>query len=289
MVGDSNTVVFNNLAFACPEFFSEPFVARAAFCRGVSAQNFADDAGAVHPVVAEALLAHLAAVGTPSSLWPSRRALALDAYERTHRLGAVRDRYRTPANDRLGSPVVVVMIGAADAKAVLETLPAGCDFALDDERFRPEAFTEGPVGPYVPAQLVHDLIAARTAPLSRALGTLHDAGFEHLYLHSVHPPPVEDRKYTRVRDGCSQAWLRYKVALAFNLRFRAVCAERGVRFLDMWDATTSGGVLDPRFEYDGDHLNREAAHLTVTALIRDLGSRVPPPKGSAPEARSRHG
>lgn len=274
MVGDSNTVVFNNLAFACPELFSEPFVARAAFCRGVSAQNFADASGTLHAVVAESLLAHLVAVGTPAALWPSRRALALDAYERTHRLGDVRERYRTPANDALGSPVVVVMAGAADANAVLETLPAGCDFALDDERFRPEAFPETPVGPYVPAQLVHDLIAARTAGLSRALGTLHDAGFEHLYVHSVHPPPVEDRKYTNVRGGCTQAWLRYKVALAFNLRFRAICAERSVRFLDLWDHTTSGGVLDARFEYDGDHLNREAAQRTVAELIGDLASRV---------------
>lgn len=283
VIGDSNTVAFNNILVECPEFFAQPFVTRSAFCRQVTCENFTDRSGNIHPAVAEALFAHFAAVGplyaavgAPCAVKPMRAGRPRTPNRAFHFPGAAWQRFREIANDHIESPVIVIVLGTAELHAILQTLPAGCDFALDDARFDAGAFAEKPVGPYVPAKLVNDLVASRLEPLARGIAVLRKEGFDHVYLHSLHPPAVEDYKYTNVRMACTQAWLRYKVALTINAHFRALCERYEIRFVDMWDDTTAGGLVDPRFELDGDHLNKEAAYLSVKAVLADLAGRVLP-------------
>jgi lysophospholipase L1-like esterase len=279
MVGDSNSIIFDGLIFECPAMFAQPFVTHGVFCRGLMAANFSDAAGALNPDVLAVLFRHTLVLGDDTAWYAlhlSSAQLRPEAFR--VELGRLRHRWKVQANDHIDSRPVVVMVGTLDLEAVLRTLPAGCDFALQDRRFDvPDRF-ERAVGPYVPGQLVNDLIAERVKPLAAGLRTMRDAGLENVYLHSLHPPPVEDYKYAKMRGVNTQAVLRYKVALTINAQLRALCEREQIRFLDMWAATTRDGALDPRFEFDGDHLNQQAAELTVRALLADLATRVLPKK-----------
>ncbi|MDP9106846.1 MAG: hypothetical protein M3N49_13055 [Candidatus Eremiobacteraeota bacterium] len=277
VVGDSNTIVFDDLLFEHPTFFAQPFVTRGVFCPGLMAANFTEPSGELNSGVLDSLFRSLLLTGNAVA-WHARHVPLAQLRPTAERaeLAAMWPRFKTPANDHLESRPIVIMLGTLDLEAILRTLPAGCDFALQDDRYALPAFAEKPVGPYVPAQLVNDLVAERLKPLAHGLALLRDRGFENVYLHSLHPPPLEDYKYVKIRTANNQASLRYKVALAINAQFRALCEREGIGFLDMWGATTRDGALDPRFEFDGDHLNKEAAYLTVCRLLADLAKRAFP-------------
>jgi len=277
MLGDSNTIVFDNLLFQCPKFFAQPFVTRAMYCHGLMAANFTSESGALNPAVFGSLLRHLVVLGHESAMYSVHKqvATALSRAEEIE-LRGVAHRWTTRANDHAKPHPIVIMVGTLDLLALLTTLPAGCDFAVADGRYPLGAFPEEPVGPYVPSAFVDRLVAERLKPLERGLALLREASLENVYVHSLHPPAIEDRKFTFRRAGCSQTSLRYKVALTINAHVRELCARQGVRYLDMWGATTNDGLLDRRFEYDGDHLNRFAAHLTVEAVLADLAHRILP-------------
>jgi lysophospholipase L1-like esterase len=277
MVGDSNTIVFDNLLFECPAFFAQPFIGRALFCSGLSAAEFTTSSDRLNPLLFSALLQHLLVLGDESSWYPVHAPLATARTKiEEAELRRVAHRWETRANDHVKPRPIVIMVGTLDLAAILRTLPSGCDFAVKDDRYPLGAFAEEPVGPYIPAQFVHDLVAERLKPLERGLALLREGAFTNVYLHSLHPPAVEDRKYTNARTDCTQASLRYKVALTINAQYRALCERQGVRYLDMWAATTKDGLLDPQFEFDGDHLNKFAAHLTMRAVLADLAARVLP-------------
>jgi lysophospholipase L1-like esterase len=277
MVGDSNTIVFDNLLFECPKFFAQPFVGRSMFCPGLMAADFTTSAGRLNPLVFSALVQNLLVLGDESSWYAIHVPLAAARTKMEQiELRSAAHRWETRANDHIKPRPIVIMVGTLDFAAILATLPSGCDFAVTDDRYALGAFSEEPVGPYVPSQLVNDLVAERLKPLERGLALFREAGFENVYLHSLHPPTVEDHKFTNARAAITQASLRYKVALTINAQYRALCERPGVQYLDMWGATTKDGLLDPRFEFDGDHLNKFAAHLTMKAVLTDLAGRVLP-------------
>jgi lysophospholipase L1-like esterase len=279
MVGDSNAIIFDGLLFECPALFAQPFVTHGVFCRGLMAANFSDASGALNADLLAVLFRHALVLGDDASWYALHLAFAQLRPEAFRvELGRLRHRWKVPANDHVDSRPIALMVGTLDLEAILRTLPPGCDFALQDRRYTvPDRF-EPAVGPYVPAQLVTDLIADRLKPLALGLRTMRDAGLENVYLHSLHPPPVEDYNYAKMRGVNAQAVLRYKVALTINAQFRALCEREQIRFLDLWSATTRDGALDPRFAYDGDHLNQAAAELSVRTLLADLATRALPKK-----------
>lgn len=107
-------------------------------------------------------------------------------------------------------------------------------------------------------------------PLERGLRGLREHGLRSLFLHDLPPPTPDDADAARVLGFPRPARLRYSVVCAINRYYRALCAELGIGFVDLWAAVTQDDVLDPAFYVDGLHLSRAAALIAVGQIHRSL-------------------
>jgi hypothetical protein len=111
-------------------------------------------------------------------------------------------------------------------------------------------------------------LAAELSALFKALKILRGHGLRTLFLHALPPPTVEDERCEHVLHKRTPARLRYKIAMAVNYLYRAVCADLDVGFVDTWPLVTENDLLRPEFFLDGIHLNREHSVLSVREVHR---------------------
>jgi hypothetical protein len=263
-IGDSNVLTFRNLLIDLPSFFPRPSVTCAHFVRGLSAATiFAD--GLLHESVARCLKDE---IGLRASM-TDRSEHRLPEVAVGREIALAMRASRRDAWNTASDPVIVLMLGTAHALALLADIGPATDFFCDDPRYVDGAFPSLPAS-IVPAAIIEERLELEMRPLVAGIAALRELGVTRIYLHSLHPPTMDDLAFFEIRGLLRPAKLRYKIALAINRIFRRIATEVEVGYLDMWAATTRDGVLDESFSLDGEHLNARAAALTIEALFGDL-------------------
>ncbi len=263
-VGDSNTLLYRYLTLDVPDHFARRIVTNCCFVPALSAASILEN-GSLNPAIV-AFFAREMVIRFKERYvrYAASESTVVDRTWLQTVMPPLQDVYNLD-----GTLAVTFMIGTIDLGAILANIGTNVDFALDDPRYVGSAFT-GPELPIVPAATVRNMIERHFAPFGIALAQMREMGFDEVYVHSLHPPTTDDALYFRARQVMSSAKLRYKVAILINRTLEKLARENGARFLDMWPKTVVGGVVDPRLELDGDHLNRGAVDLTLHALLNDL-------------------
>ena len=266
MVGDSYSLAYRYLIVDAPGYFPRPVATSAHCIRNFSSELILEDGH-----LASGLLSFLKQqlVIEDRDGWRPYQS-DIDIENATWRLTA-----QKPLHDEVcweGMPPLLLILGALDLAKILGRIGPNADFFLDDERFVERAFDE-PDLPTIPFDVVYELVEERLRPIGTALRLLREIGFEELYLHSIAPPTLDDVLFFRIRNIMCSAKLRYKVAIVMNQVFERFARESGARFLDMWQASVIGGVIDHRLEIDGDHPSRLSVKQSLEALLNDIAAR----------------
>lgn len=257
MIGDSHCLVFNDLIF---ERGGRHFVTIAKHCPGLDARDFVDARGGISPMVFESLRAERL-IRPDGDRWIASHLAKSPVAQSAAELAEL---------DRSAPPIVVI-VGSGDLYYFVKGLPSGSDFPLEGVRFNESDFEEMPVTSVLSASLAAESAAAMLGPLFRGLRLLERAGFTRIFLHALPPQTVDDAEYQRLTGMRVPVRLRYKATLLFNALLCEFTRQNpGIRFIDTWDATTAGGKLAPGFLLDHWHLNKEAAYLTVEAVLDEL-------------------
>lgn len=240
------------------------FIAKAKYCRGLTAGTFRDANGTFAPSIVRALLAEGLLEETPDG----PRAAHLS----TRVLGFATDfavqRPRT-------TPILVTSAGDAELRDAFCREFSASDFELPATiRFDASAFDAYEVTSMVPFAQAKAFASNLLAPYFDGLLALAVLGFRNLYVLAIRPQPLDENAFARVNGFAVPARLRYKATMLFNAVLREF-AERHpqVRFLDTWDRFTSNGTLDMAYHLDELHLNQRAAAVALDLLFDDLIAR----------------
>ena len=257
MIGDSHCLVFNDLVF---ERGGRHFVTHAKHCPGLDARDFVDARGSLNPMVFESLRGERL-IRPEGDRWKASHLTKSPVAQSAAELAEL---------DRSAPPIVII-VGSGDLYYFVKGLAPGSDFPLEGLQFTESDFEEMPVTSVLPWKPAVESAAAMLGPLFRGLRLLERAGFSRMFLHALPPQTVDDAEYQRLTGMHVPVRVRYKATLLFNALFREFARQNpAIGFIDTWDATTAGGKLAPGFLLDHWHLNKEAAYLTVEALLDEL-------------------
>jgi hypothetical protein len=271
MIGDSHCLVFRDLVF---ERDGRHYVTHAKHCPGLDARDFLDARGALNPMVFESLRGERL-IRPDGDRWKAAHLAKSPIGQSAAGLAEL---------DR-SAPLVVVMVGSGDLYYFVKGLPPGTDFRLEGLRFDETDFEALPVTSVLPWKLAVESAAAMLGPLFRGLRLLERAGFSRLFLHSLPPQTVVDAEYQRLTGMHVPVRLRYKATVLFNALLREFTRQnQGIGLIDTWDLTTANGKLAPGFLLDHWHLNKEAAYLTVDALLDEFLGASPRVSQDVPES-----
>lgn len=256
MIGDSHCLVFRDLVF---ERDGKHFVTRAMHCPGLDARDFVDADGNLNPMVFDSLRSEHLIRPDAENHWRSSHLTNSPIAQSAAGLAE---------SDR-SAPVISVIVGSGDLYYFVKSLTPGTDFPLQGVPFRAEEFEDAPVTSTLSWRLVIDAAAAMLGPLFRGLRLLERAGFSRIFLHSLSPQTTDDSEYQKITGMYAPSRLRYKATLLFNAMFREFVRQNpAIGLIDTWELTTANGKLNERFLLDHWHLNKEAAFLTVGALVQ---------------------
>lgn len=259
MIGDSHTLAFADLLFR-DAVSGKAFVTRAKYCRGCSASRFRDEKGTLHPGVLAALVSEnlLDENGQPMHRSETKSTESIEA-----------------ALERAGSdPAIVFFAGDIDLRSVfLKQLGASNDFELPFLAPGLEAFPPVPNRQVVPTNLVIEFATKLIHPFLSGVVALQQAGFANVFVHSLAPPTLDDAQFREINGYDCPALVRYKATMLFNRLMQNVCNGTKLPFLDLWKDVTIENRLDPRWQLDGVHLNRDATRLTVRHVVETLADR----------------
>ena len=270
MIGESHCVVFTDRIFRETKHLNETFITRAMYLPGISSHDFVAN-GQMQRVMGALAGEHLI-VGDPRG----GNAPWVPMHAATNNLHIPSVHSKKPH----GVPVIVVFAGEIALRSIFLRQLGNADFELPFDVPYLDELPTATTTQIVPFQLVFQLANQVLGPLFEGLTTLHNMGFTSLYLHCVPPPTLDDEEFEKINNFFSPVRLRYKSALLFNRIFRDTSAQRGIRFLDIWDQVTLRGRLNPEFHIDGTHLNVKAAYLTLNALLDSMVNDPRPPISS---------
>jgi hypothetical protein len=230
-VGDESVMRFGNAIIDEPAVLGETFVTRAVVCRGLHASQLVSN-GALHPLLAHAMLVEDLVVQTPQG-WHAEHLLRAPApVERTH----------GRSNARI-APYVILAFGALDVRdslvrpltEPLADFPLPDGVALDPAEYPPLlALRQVALGDVVQAA------SQLAAPLISAAKSLRGLGLRNLYLQTL-PPERPDE------GAAAPVTLRQKCAIVFNDALRRLAKEHELKLLDPWSARRDGTGADPAY------------------------------------------
>ena len=265
MFGDSHALIYTDLVFDEQKYLHQHFVTRAKYIPGLQAATFLDDKGNLHQAISQALISEGLLEPGPGGGWLAfHQADTIQAKSTAVARGSGRI-----------SPIMAFFCGDIDLRLVfIKQFAPASDFTIPNDVYDPSRFEPYRIEQTVPFSLALELAKKLMNPLFVGLAFLARMGFSNLYLGTLVPPALDDREYERSLGYFAPAALRYKSTRLFNAVIREFGRVSGVRILDMWDRTTTGGVLEPAFALgDHVHLNKRAAALTVDTLVHDMLNR----------------
>ncbi|MBX3564888.1 MAG: hypothetical protein KF730_09970 [Sphingomonas sp.] len=269
MIGESHSLVFNNLLFRAEE---RTFLCRTRFLATLKAADYLAG-GNLDTGYAEALIAEgiLDAELRPAFLHAEPSAAFL-------------------AGAPMLAPPMVLFAGDLDLHGLFRQLGNAYDFVLpDDPHFGIDAAKQS-----MAHADIHAHIAACLAPFLDAVRMLQGVGFSRMMIHCL-PPRTPDAQAASNWTGGAiiDAPIRAKLTLLANRLLADFCAETAIPFIDTWPELTEAGLLRPEFELDGCHVNRASALVSldkIAATLRDRTANIANPirYGHAARQAERH-
>ncbi|MBL8750690.1 MAG: hypothetical protein JNK78_16140 [Planctomycetes bacterium] len=273
-IGESHCLRFSDLCLV--DDHDRGVQTRVHFLTNVEAGNFTG-AGGLHPDLSAMLVA--AGLCTEAVVADGTRELAPAHRSPTFAGRVTAARHAALADQALVAPALLWFAGDKELHAFALEMGDDVDFELPgDPGFGIRARARR-----VPHEDVEASLAYKLRPFLDGLCMLTDAGFTRSLVHALVPRSGDIERVARWCAGTPvPSALRSKLALLTNRLLGRCCASLGLPFVDPWaDLAGDGGLLEPRFDLDGVHLNRSATELTlpqVAAALAAIGDGGPNPR-----------
>lgn len=255
MIGDSHSLIFNDLIFYESDILKQYFITRPIYCRGLTAHGFCDDTGQINPDLIQLLKFH---------------ALIASDFKPVHMMTSGLELTEVTVSQKSKQmPLIVFQCGDIDLRQIfLKEFGLKYDFHLPEEiaslNGLPQLDTPRSM---VAFELVEDFVQKLIEPMFNGLKRMSKAGIGELFLHSLVPPIVSDYAFEKINEFTVPAIIRYKATLLFNHLLEKACLENDIYFLDVWPELTDNHILKDQYILDGIHLNRQACLQTIKKLL----------------------
>lgn len=263
MIGDSHCLIFRDLLFQ-DHLTQQTFIARSKYCPGLATHNMVDSQGQLNTTLLHALYTELLVLPNGNHLVARHMATTPYAEEFSNAI----DQPRV-------DPPLVFFLGELDVRAIfLKKLDPGSDFHLPAylqlQHTHLTALPSIENGNIIPFDLVTEFALQLLTPFFIGLEQLKRLGFTQIFVVSLPPQTLDDQEFERNNQYRCPVRLRYKALLLFNHMLESLCHKHGVTFLNVWPQLTVQDLLNPQFYLDGQHLNRQACEVILSALLKHL-------------------
>jgi hypothetical protein len=263
MLGDSQSLVFNNLLFEAEHQQQQySLLTLARYCPGLAAHTFSNDQGRLHETIVRALL-------SDCLIDKENRALYQFQSPQAGILSLLAGRVAS-------APVLVFFCGSGDLVNIfLRHLGDRNDFFLPDQDSLLIACEDPGPRQVFPYQTARAYILDLMIPLFRGLAQLKQMGFDQLYLHDLVPQTPDDHDFEQVYGYRCPIKIRTKALLLFNQLLREQAAAHSIGLISIWEQVTAQNLRVDTFSLDSIHLNKQAAFLTVDTLWQQMTQALP--------------
>lgn len=256
VIGDSHSLIFNDLLFEESQLFQQHFITRAKYGSTLNAASYMHQAH-LNPRLLQFLR-------DENLVDDQLNAFHCAMSDLAGHVARAMDRARM-------EPILLFFAGDIDLRSLfLKQIGPRADFVLpflNDAHPDAGAVAGAELMPY---KLARQRVEGLLTPFFKALLTLQKAGFQRLFVHSLPPQTLSDADYARINGYASPLQLRYKATLLFNDVLAQYCQTHQIFWINIWERVTIHGRLNPAYHLDHVHLNRKAAEISMQTLFESL-------------------